>query len=115
MRQFGETFCKVLAIRPSGWEKGKSKPNFSNKISILGVQYSEHSSYSELERFVRFLQPKTVISTVPYGSKDLNKTPQVPQAWLNGKVEPKSKSYQRNIMDFMVKEVRKNVSIRKIA
>ncbi|XP_055311764.1 uncharacterized protein LOC129574191 isoform X2 [Sitodiplosis mosellana] len=104
MRQFGEAFCKVLAIRPSGWEKGKSKPNFANKISILGVQYSEHSNYSELERFVRFLQPKKVISTVPYGGKDLNKTPQIPQAWLNQKVEPKSKSYQRNIMDFMVKE-----------
>lgn len=105
MRQFGETFCKVLAIRPSGWEKQRSKPNFANKISILGVQYSEHSSYSELERFVRFLQPKEVISTVPFSGKNLNKTPKIPKTWFNQKVEPKLKSYQRNIMDFMVKEV----------
>lgn len=105
MRQFGETFSKILAIRPSGWEKQRSKPNFANKISILGVQYSEHSSYNELERFVRFLQPNEVISTVPFSGKNLNRTPKIPDAWLNQKLEPKSKSYQRNIKDFMVKEV----------
>lgn len=101
--QFGETFCKVLAIRPSGWERSKNKPNFANRISILGVQYSEHSSYNELERFVRFLRPKQVISTVPFTSQNLNRTPKVPAAWLNQKLEPKRESYQRNIMDFMVK------------
>lgn len=101
--QFGETFSKVLAIRPSGWEKKASKPNFANRISILGVQYSEHSSYNELERFVRFLRPKKVISTVPFSSQNMSRTPKVPDSWLNPKLEPKSQPYQRNIMDYMVK------------
>lgn len=101
--QFGEAFTKVLAIRPSGWEKKASKPNFANRISILGVQYSEHSSYNELERFVRFLRPKKVISTVPFSSQNMSRTPKVPDSWLNPKIEPKSQSYQRNIMDYMLK------------
>lgn len=103
VKQFGETFSKVLGIRPSGWERSKSKPNFANRISVLGVQYSEHSSYNELERFVRFLRPKQVISTVPFTSKNLNRTPKVPDSWLNPKLEAKTQGYQRNIMDFMLK------------
>lgn len=91
-------------IRPSGWEKRKSKPNFNNQINIVGVQYSEHSSYSELERFVRFLQPKKVISTVPICNKNVLKTAKIPDDWLNSKkLQPKTKTYQKNIMDFMVK------------
>lgn len=46
-------------------------------------------------------------TTVPFGGKNLNNMPKVPDSWLNKKVEPKNKSYQRNIMDFMVKEVLK--------
>lgn len=101
VRQFGDHFSKFLAIRPSGWERQPSKPNFANRISIVGVQYSEHSSYNELERFVRFLRPTSVISTVPI--KNMSNTPKIPEAWLNNKLVPKSKSYQRNISDFIVK------------
>lgn len=77
LEQFENTFTHILAFRPSGWEK-KSKPRHQGKISILGLEYSEHSSYDELKRFVGFLRPKTIISTVPVG-KDPNKTPTIPQ------------------------------------
>lgn len=89
LSQFEETFTKALAIRPSGWEKG-SKMQRRGPVSILGIQYSEHSSYSELERFVRHLQPDEVISTVPLGS-DLSK---IPAQWLSKELVPKRTGQQ---------------------
>lgn len=103
MQQFDGAFSRVLGIRPSGWEKKSAKVNSKSVINVVGVQYSEHSSYNELERFVRFLQPKTVISTVPFNSKNVSKTPQVPSSWLNATLEPKKASYQRRIDDYMAK------------
>jgi len=73
----------LLAIRPSGWEKN-SKPSYGKRISVIGVEYSEHSSYKELERFVRFLKPKNVISTVPV-ARDLCVTGKVPAKWYQYK------------------------------
>ncbi|KAK2549523.1 DNA cross-link repair 1A protein [Acropora cervicornis] len=43
-------FTELLAFKPTGWEHS--------------VPYSEHSSFSELERFVKFVQPKKIIPTV---------------------------------------------------
>lgn len=101
--QFGELYSKVLAIRPSGWEKNSKMPTFNSRISIYGVQYSEHSSYNELERFIRFLQPKKVISTVPYSNKNVEKTPNIPASWYNHSLKPKTQSHQRKIKEFMTK------------
>lgn len=103
IQQFGETFCKVLAIRPSGWEKNATRPSFKSRISMLGIQYSEHSNYNELERFVRFLRPENVISTVPLSNKNIAKTPKIPISWLNKELKPRSNGQQRNIKDFLVR------------
>ncbi|KAM8706761.1 hypothetical protein ACLKA7_010945 [Drosophila subpalustris] len=100
-KPFEGQFDMLLAIRPSGWEKN-SKPSYGKRISVIGVEYSEHSSYKELERFVRFLKPKNVISTVPVG-RDLCKTGKVPSKWYQykGCGGMLSNGYQPTISSFL--------------
>ncbi|KAH8306380.1 hypothetical protein KR018_009636, partial [Drosophila ironensis] len=100
-RQYEDKYDMVLGIRPSGWEK-KNKPSYGKKISIIGLEYSEHSSYKELERFVRFLKPKRVISTVPAG-RDLAVTKEVPKNWYqySGPACMLSTGYQPSISTFL--------------
>lgn len=78
-------------------------PTFNSRITLMGVQYSEHSSFNEMKRFIRFLRPKQVISTVPYSNKNVEKTPNIPLSWLNHQLKPKLQSHQPNIKDFMTK------------
>ncbi|CAH2263669.1 jg10936 [Pararge aegeria aegeria] len=58
------TFNEVVAFKPSGWENGKNSAVEKDSVTIHGIPYSEHSSFSELIRFVKFLKPKQVIPTV---------------------------------------------------
>ncbi|BFF89815.1 DNA cross-link repair 1A protein [Drosophila madeirensis] len=99
-KQFEDQYDMLLAIRPSGWEKN-SKPSYGKRISTIGIEYSEHSSYKELERFVRFLKPKRVISTVPVGG-DLCVTGKVPPKWHNfkGRLSMMPRGYQPSISTF---------------
>lgn len=90
--QFDDIYTKALAIRPTGWEK-KQKLQKRGRVTILGVPYSEHSSYSELERFIRHLKPDEVISTVPLGS-NLSKVPSIPAQWLSKELIPKRSGQQ---------------------
>jgi DNA cross-link repair 1A protein len=80
-RKYAEHFDNVLAFRPTGWTfKETSEPDdlslsvisasSDGKMVILGVPYSEHSSFAELERFVTTLQPNKVIPTVNVGSAE---------------------------------------------
>ncbi|EDV98639.1 GH22402 [Drosophila grimshawi] len=107
-KQFESQFDMLLGIRPSGWEKN-SKPSYGKRISVIGVEYSEHSSYKELERFVRFLKPTNVISTVPVQPRDLCVTATVPTKWYkyNGHGGMISTSYQPSISTFLEKTQRK--------
>ncbi|KAI8442117.1 hypothetical protein MSG28_005743 [Choristoneura fumiferana] len=58
------TFTEVVAFKPSGWENGKNSTVEKDNVTIHGIPYSEHSSFSELVRFVNFLKPKQVVPTV---------------------------------------------------
>ncbi|XP_001869076.2 DNA cross-link repair 1A protein [Culex quinquefasciatus] len=98
MDEHPEREC-VLALRPSGWEKN-SRPQYRGRINIVGIEYSEHSSYDELRRFVRFLRPREVISTVPYGNTNLNRTPQVPTSWYQGPIRPEKPPLQTAITSY---------------
>nr|XP_037872300.1 uncharacterized protein LOC101737956 isoform X1 [Bombyx mori] len=58
------TFSEVVAFKPSGWENGKNSCVEKDFVTIHGIPYSEHSSFSELIRFIKFLKPKQVVPTV---------------------------------------------------
>jgi len=66
----------LLAIKPTGWTFTNNtnslddiKPQTKGGISIYGLPYSEHSSFKELEWFIRTLKPYKIIPTVNIGSK----------------------------------------------
>ncbi|XP_073840441.1 DNA cross-link repair protein snm1 [Musca autumnalis] len=96
---YEEQYDILLAIRPSGWEKD-SRPQYRGKINIVGIEYSEHSSYEEMKRFVRFLKPKNVISTVPVG-RDLMIAGKVPEKWYQYEKLQTSTNYQPRIDQFL--------------
>lgn len=70
------TFDHLLAFEPTGWTHSKKtlsldnlRPKASSRnITIYAVPYSEHSSYSEMKRFVQFLRPEKIIPTVNNGN-----------------------------------------------
>jgi len=74
----------LLAIKPTGWTFTNNtnslddiKPQTKGGISIYGLPYSEHSSFKELEWFIRTLKPYKIIPTVNIGSKPLRDQMQI--------------------------------------
>ncbi|KAF0924895.1 hypothetical protein E2562_014977 [Oryza meyeriana var. granulata] len=60
LETLNQRFLAVLAFRPTGWNFSEStgmqldliKPSSSGRVTIYGVPYSEHSSFTELRDFV---------------------------------------------------------------
>lgn len=96
-----DQFEHLLALVPSGMQiKNKRPIEVHGNITIVGIEYSEHSSYDEMKRFVEFLRPKDVISTVPFG-KDIMKMPKIPKKWLQERKSGKQLEYQKSITNYV--------------
>lgn len=61
-------YMKAVGFVPTGWMYETKRDGFAVRVKdsceIHLVPYSEHSSYSELREYIRFLRPKRVIPTV---------------------------------------------------
>ncbi|XP_074151759.1 DNA cross-link repair 1A protein [Sminthopsis crassicaudata] len=75
LNKYGGKYENILAFRPTGWTHSEKfgsladiVPQTKGNISIYGIPYSEHSSYLEMKRFVQWLKPQKIISTVNVGS-----------------------------------------------
>ncbi|XP_011196990.2 DNA cross-link repair 1A protein [Zeugodacus cucurbitae] len=100
-RPFKKQYDAVLAFRPSGWEKN-GKPQLRGEINIVGIEYSEHSSHAELERFVTYLKPREVISTVPVMQGNPCITPKIPEKWYKYvSLKSRHRNFQPSITSFL--------------
>ncbi|XP_039970483.1 DNA cross-link repair protein PSO2/SNM1 [Bactrocera tryoni] len=100
-RPFKQQYDAMLAFRPSGWEKN-SKPQLRGEINIVGIEYSEHSSHAELERFVTYLKPREVISTVPVRQGNPCITPKIPEKWYKyDNLKKRQRNFQPSITSFL--------------
>jgi DNA cross-link repair 1A protein len=93
LRENQDSFNTILGVVASGWENQQYKPG---RITLLNVNYSEHSSYDELESFIAQTQPKNVISTVPVRMNSANCS-EIPKEWLSGNVKTRQKLNQKQI------------------
>ena len=92
-------FDGILSIKPTGWTHSRGsnshdsltkleikKSKSYDKVYTLEVPYSEHSSYSELKRFVQFIKlskVEQVIPTVNVGTYEARyKMKKIFQSWI---------------------------------
>ncbi|CAH9145921.1 unnamed protein product [Cuscuta epithymum] len=68
--QYMGRFSLIVSFSPTGWSFGKGKQKNPGKRWQQGtmiryeVPYSEHSSFSELRKFVKFVAPSNIIPSV---------------------------------------------------
>ena len=68
----------AVVIRPTGWSFDRSRKDgnifsirkVSKNVSVVGVPYSEHSSFEELQSCIKTLRPKRIIPTVNAETKE---------------------------------------------
>jgi DNA ligase-1 len=88
-RRWDKGYTRVVAFLPTGWantskstgavkevnlddinDRSKRGNDSTIQVEIYPVPYSEHSSYSELRSFVKFLKPRKLIPTVFSSEKE---------------------------------------------
>ncbi|KAK6137114.1 hypothetical protein DH2020_029145 [Rehmannia glutinosa] len=67
--QYMGRFSLIVAFSPTGWSFGKGKKSTGRRwqkgtIIRYEVPYSEHSSFTELKEFVKFISPVNIIPSV---------------------------------------------------
>ena len=102
----GERFNSVLGLVPTGWthERGASSDNslagmyirnLKHNVFQLNVPYSEHSSYSEMQRFVKFLKlgsSEKILATVNVGNPaSRNAQKGIFKKWIEGESQTRFK------------------------
>ncbi|CAI9094532.1 OLC1v1030290C1 [Oldenlandia corymbosa var. corymbosa] len=77
--QYSGRFNLIVAFSPTGWSFSKGKKKSPGRrwqqgtIIRYEVPYSEHSSFSELRDFVKFISPATIIPSVNnHGAESTN-------------------------------------------
>lgn len=63
----GTRWSRVVAIKPTGWSfrpRGRLERRDSGSVVILGIPYSEHSSWDDLRACVAALRPRRLVPTV---------------------------------------------------
>lgn len=87
-------YTSVLAFRATGWTYSDTvgnhldliRPNSKGSVTIYGVPYSEHSSFTELQEFIQFLRPERIIPTVNVGNAaNRDKMQSYFREWLKGR------------------------------
>ena len=89
------SWSHVLGVRPTGWSHSRGvSPDSSlvgvavqtrGDVSLLEVPYSEHSSYTELQRFVKFLglkSPDDIIDIVHKSKRQRMITKEIFSKWI---------------------------------
>jgi len=97
------SFDHILGVKPTGWTHGTGldpetslsqiRTKTRGNISYLEVPYSEHSSFSELKRFIQFLRIKSNKQIIPtVNLRDRSRMNSFFDAWIeeNQKKGPES-------------------------
>ncbi|XP_030953379.1 LOW QUALITY PROTEIN: DNA cross-link repair protein SNM1 [Quercus lobata] len=93
LKTYKDQYAAVLAFRPTGWTYSETignqldliKPSSKGNVTIFGVPYSEHSSFTELREFVQLLRPDKIIPTVNVGNAtNRDKMHSCFREWLKG-------------------------------
>lgn len=57
-------YDRIVGFRPTGWSGNHPRCVQKGNVCVHHVPYSEHSTYTELRAFIKWLKPKRIIPTV---------------------------------------------------